>query len=104
MGLFERYLSLWVALCIASGITLGTLFPGVFQIFASLEYASVNLPVAVLIWLMIYPMDDGASGLCINQGRGQAPQRIDPDSRGQLADQALHYGWTGLAIFSRPVC
>ena len=56
MGLFERYLSLWVALCIASGITLGTLFPGVFQIFASLEYASVNLPVAVLIWLMIYPM------------------------------------------------
>ena len=56
MGLFERYLSLWVALCIASGITLGSWFPGVFQIFASLEYASVNLPVAVLIWLMIYPM------------------------------------------------
>ena len=39
-----------------SGITLGTIFPGVFRIFASLEYASVNLPVAVLIWLMIYPM------------------------------------------------
>ncbi len=56
MGLFERYLSLWVALCIVSGITLGSLFPGVFHIFASLEYASVNLPVAVLIWLMIYPM------------------------------------------------
>ena len=56
MGLFGRYLSLWVALCIVSGITLGTIFPGVFRIFASLEYASVNLPVAVLIWLMIYPM------------------------------------------------
>ena len=56
MGLFERYLSLWVALCIVSGIALGTLFPGVFQIFADLEYASVNLPIAVLIWLMIYPM------------------------------------------------
>jgi arsenite transporter len=56
MGLFERYLSLWIAMCIVSGITLGSLFPGVFQIFASLEYASVNLPVAVLIWLMIYPM------------------------------------------------
>ena len=56
MGLFERYLSLWVALCIVSGITLGTLLPGVFQIFADLEYASVNLPIAVLIWLMIYPM------------------------------------------------
>ena len=56
MGLFERYLSLWVALCIVSGIALGTFFSGVFQIFADLEYASVNLPIAVLIWLMIYPM------------------------------------------------
>ncbi len=56
MGVFERYLSLWVALSIASGIALGTMLPGVFQFFASLEYASVNLPVAVLIWLMIYPM------------------------------------------------
>ena len=56
MGLFERYLSLWVALSIASGVALGSLFPGVFEIFANLEYASVNLPVAVLIWLMIYPM------------------------------------------------
>ena len=56
MGLFERYLSLWIALCIVWGIALGTLFPGVFQIFADLEYASVNLPIAVLIWLMIYPM------------------------------------------------
>ena len=56
MGLFERHLSLWVALCILSGIALGTLLPGVFQIFADLEYASVNLPIAVLIWLMIYPM------------------------------------------------
>ena len=56
MGSFERYLSLWVGLCIVSGITLGTFFPGVFQTFAALEYASVNLPIAVLIWLMIYPM------------------------------------------------
>ena len=56
MGLFERYLSLWVALSIASGVALGILFPAVFQLFAGLEYASVNLPVAVLIWLMIYPM------------------------------------------------
>ena len=56
MGPFERYLSLWVALSIASGVALGSLFPGVFEVFANLEYASVNLPVAVLIWLMIYPM------------------------------------------------
>ncbi len=56
MGLFERFLSLWVALCIAAGVGLGALFPGVFEAIASLEYASVNLVVAVLIWVMIYPM------------------------------------------------
>jgi ACR3 family arsenite transporter len=56
MGIFERYLSLWVGLCIVSGVVLGSLLPGVFQAFADLEYASVNLPVAVLIWVMIYPM------------------------------------------------
>ncbi|GGX69221.1 arsenical-resistance protein [Litorimonas cladophorae] len=56
MGIFERYLTLWVAVCIASGIILGQVFPGLFQSLASLEYASVNLPVALLIWLMIWPM------------------------------------------------
>jgi ACR3 family arsenite transporter len=56
VGAFERYLSLWVGICIVLGVVLGSTFPGVFQVFASLEYASVNLPVAVLIWVMIYPM------------------------------------------------
>jgi len=56
MGLFERYLSLWVALCIIAGVTLGNLFPPLFSTIAALEYAHVNLPVAVLIWVMIYPM------------------------------------------------
>jgi arsenite transporter len=56
MSLFERYLSLWVALCIVVGIALGSLVPGVFQFLASLEYASVNVVVAVLIWAMVYPM------------------------------------------------
>ncbi len=56
MGTFERYLSLWVALCIIAGITLGHLFPGPFQFFGSLEVARVNIPMAVLIWLMIIPM------------------------------------------------
>ena len=45
MSLFERYLSVWVALCIMAGIVLGQLAPGVFQFLASLEYASVNLPM-----------------------------------------------------------
>jgi ACR3 family arsenite transporter len=56
MGLFERYLSLWVGLCIAAGVMLGTSLPAVFQMVASLEYANVNLVVAILIWVMIYPM------------------------------------------------
>lgn len=56
MGLFERYLSLWVFLCILAGIGLGHLFPGVFQTVGRLEAAHINLPVAVLIWLMIIPM------------------------------------------------
>jgi ACR3 family arsenite transporter len=56
MGLFERYLSLWVGLCILSGVVLGNLMPGWFELIASFEYQHVNVPVAVLIWLMIYPM------------------------------------------------
>ena len=56
MGLFERFLSLWVALAITSGVTLGLWFPGLFTAIAALEVARVNLPVAILIWVMIYPM------------------------------------------------
>jgi ACR3 family arsenite transporter len=56
LGIFERYLTLWVALCIVAGITLGHFMPGVFQAIGGLEVAEVNLPVAVLIWLMIVPM------------------------------------------------
>ena len=56
MGLFERYLSLWVALCITTGLIFGNLFPGVFQFFAGIEISHVNIPVAIFIWVMIYPM------------------------------------------------
>ncbi|UJS26391.1 ACR3 family arsenite efflux transporter [Thiothrix winogradskyi] len=56
MGVFERYLTLWVLLCIIAGITLGSLLPAVFQTIGQLEVAQVNLPVALLIWLMIIPM------------------------------------------------
>lgn len=56
MSTFERYLTLWVAACIVVGIALGHLFPGVFQAIGSAEVAKVNMPVAVLIWLMIIPM------------------------------------------------
>jgi arsenite transporter len=56
LGLFGRYLSLWVALCIAAGVGLGALFPSAFEAIASFEFASVNLVVAVFIWVMIFPM------------------------------------------------
>ena len=56
MGLFERYLSVWVGLAILLGIVAGNIAPEVFAVVAQLEYAHVNIVIAVLIWLMIYPM------------------------------------------------
>jgi len=56
MSLFERYLTLWVFLCILLGITLGQFFPGVFQAIGAMEVAQVNLPVGLLIWVMVIPM------------------------------------------------
>ena len=56
MPFFERYLTLWVALCIIAGVALGHQFPDVFQTIGGAEIAKVNLPVAVLVWLMIIPM------------------------------------------------
>lgn len=56
MGLFERYLTLWVGLCIVAGILLGQAIPSVFHAIGTMTVAQVNLPVAVLIWLMIIPM------------------------------------------------
>ena len=56
IGFFEKWLSVWVAACIVAGIVLGNLLPGLFGFLAGLEYASVNLVVAVLIWAMVFPM------------------------------------------------
>ncbi|MBT8080936.1 MAG: ACR3 family arsenite efflux transporter [Gammaproteobacteria bacterium] len=56
MNIFERYLTAWVAICIVVGVALGHAFPAVFQAVGAMEVARVNLPVAVLIWLMIIPM------------------------------------------------
>ena len=56
MSVFERYLTVWVFLCIAAGIALGQLMPGVFQAIGRMEIAQVNLPVGLLIWVMIIPM------------------------------------------------
>lgn len=56
MSIFERYLTLWVGVCIVAGIVLGQLIPSLFQAIGKLEYAQVNLPVGLLIWIMIIPM------------------------------------------------
>ena len=56
MGIFERFLTVWVALGIAAGVALGLIMPAAFESIAALEYAQVNLVVAVFIWVMIYPM------------------------------------------------
>src|SRR4051794_36864953 len=77
MGTFERYLTLWVALCIVAGIALGAVMPGVFQALGRLEVAQVNIPVALLIWLMIVPM----------------LLRVDPAALGQVTRH-----WRGIAV------
>ena len=56
IGFFERYLTVWVTLCIVAGIAIGQWFPAISQTLSKLEYANVSIPVAILIWLMIYPM------------------------------------------------
>ncbi len=56
IGFFEKYLTLWVAICIVAGVALGQLLPAVPQTLSKFEYAQVSIPVAILIWLMIYPM------------------------------------------------
>ena len=74
MSTFERYLTVWVALCIVAGVALGHLFPGLFRLIGGAEIARVNLPVAILVWLMIIPMlakiDFGALGKVREHWRG----------------------------------
>ncbi len=74
MGFFERWLSIWVLLCIVAGITLGELAPGLARALGAMEVAQVNLPVGLLIWVMIIPMllriDFGAVGQVTRHWRG----------------------------------
>jgi arsenite transporter len=97
---FERYLSVWVALCIVAGIALGAGVPQLFQAVASAEFARVNLPVAVLIWLMIIPMllkiDFGALGSVRQHWKGVGVTlfinwAVKPFSMAALA--TLFVGW-----------
>ncbi len=105
MGLFERYLTLWVALCIIAGIALGQAVPGVFHAIGTATVAEVNLPVAVLVWLMIVPMllkiDLAALGQVRSHWRGIATTvginwLVKPFSMALL-------GWLFVAHLFRPL-
>jgi len=75
MGIFERYLTLWVAICIIAGVALGQVLPSLFSALAGLEYANVNLAVAVLIWAMIWPMMIGVDVSSLKRV-GEAPKGL----------------------------
>jgi ACR3 family arsenite transporter len=83
LGTFERWLSLWVALALLAGLVLGNLVPGLFSALAALEVASVNLPVAVLIWAMVYPMMVGVDFGAI--------RRVGEEPRGLLLTLAVNW-------------
>ena len=97
MSIFERYLTLWVALCIVVGIALGQFFPGLFQAIGAAEIAKVNLPVAVLIWLMIIPMLLKIDFAALRPGR-QPLARHRRDAVHQLGGQAVLDGAARLAV------
>jgi len=105
MGLFERYLTLWVALCIVVGIGLGPTLPTLFHVLGTATIAQINLPVAVLVWLMIIPMllkiDVAALGQVKNHWRGIAATvgvnwLVKPFSMALL-------GWLFIANLFRPL-
>jgi ACR3 family arsenite transporter len=104
MGVFERFLTLWVALCIVAGIALGQAVPGVFRALGAATVAQVNLPVALLVWLMIVPMllkiDPAALGQVRAHWRGVAATvginwLVKPFSMALL-------GWIFIAHLFRP--
>ena len=75
LGLFERYLSVWVALSLGAGVILGLVFPALFAGAAALQFANVNLIIAVLIWVMIYPMMIGVNFASLKDV-GRKPKRL----------------------------
>ena len=103
MGVFERYLTVWVFLCILTGIGLGSVLPQPFQFIGGLELAKVNIPVAVLIWLMIIPMllKIDFSALA---GVRRALARDWRHPVRQLGSEAVFHGLARLAVHPGRVC
>ena len=107
MSTFERYLTVWVALCIVAGIALGHVMPGVFQAIGGAEIAKVNLPVAALIWLMIVPMLVKIDFAALGAG-ARALARHRRHAVHQLGGEAVLDGGARLAVHrllcSGPIC
>ncbi|MEI7609402.1 MAG: ACR3 family arsenite efflux transporter [Rhodospirillaceae bacterium] len=105
MSRFERYLTLWVALCIVAGIALGHLAPGAFTLFAAAEVSKVNLPVAALVWLMIIPMliriDFGALHTVAEHWRGIGVTLFINWAVKPFSMAAL--GWLFIGVLFRPL-
>ena len=97
LGIFEKWLSVWVGLSILAGLGLGNIAPDLFASVAAIEYASVNLIIAVLIWAMIYPMmisvDFGSLKTI-----GSRPKGDRPNAYCELACEAVYHGSTGCRV------
>ena len=105
LGFFGKYLSIWVSLCIITGILLGNIFPFIFQFIADLQYENVNVIVALLIWVMIYPMmvqidfsslknlGDKPKGLCITLIINWLIKPFTMAALGILFFKYLYAGW-----------
>ena len=101
ISFFERYLTVWVALCIVAGILLGQLLPGVFQAIGRMEVAQVNLPVGLLIWVMIIPMLVKVDFGSLHEVRHIPGNRRH--AHRELASQAFYDGVPRLAVHQAPV-
>lgn len=98
IGFFQKYLTLWVAICMALGILIGKFSPQIPAFFGKFEYANVSIPIVILIWVMIYPMmmkvDFQKCQKC-----QQKSQRIVCYMDCKLADQAIYHVWHCKLIF-----
>ncbi len=103
MSGFERYLTLWVAVCIIAGIALGQFAPAAFQAIGRMEIAQVNLPVGLLIWVMIIPMLLKVDFAALGQVR-QALARHGDHAVHQLGRQAVLNGTSGVDLHPPRFC
>ena len=97
IGFFERYLTLWVTLCIIAGIAVGQWLPAIPQTLSKFEYANVSIPVAILIWLMIYPMMLKVDFQSV-KNVSKRPKRDNRYLRYELAYKAFYNVWNSLSI------